>query len=450
MQDHRRLGHDGSIGWDGSFWREDIGVAIEGTNCEDMCQDTCQYPSDGTCDDGGPGSEYSQCQLGTDCADCGARLPEANDCYFEKPSSEYKSFKSFRAGNCYKLRMTFNSGPKSWDDDDGWWDDDGGNPNEPKNVEIKFWEHDPWYDPTGDDWCLTYTLRSVSTDTHEVFLCMPHLNSGLCRWQPTKAIAERSFHEYKIEVVTTRGNHHGYSEVFRLLYEKEEYTELVSFPSPGNRHSKWEWTRGNGDTSLGLRVQCMDCHMSIGAEVHVLVRTTDYNPFEETWSWGKLGLEANLQIEAEAWLAWTPSPAEQTLVPEVCALCVSLGLAGTGVETGLKFQLEGIATAGFDARAKFTYARKRTAEGVIAMHTIGDSTFKTDMGGFDFQDSNQDDTTPATLDISVKAHASVTLRPIFTLGLWADVNVLGLTIDAEFYFKMWADLEARDAPYYQA
>ena len=84
-------------------------------------------------------------------------------------------------------------------------------------------------------------------------------------------------------------------------------------------------------------------------------------------------MEANLQIEAEAWLAWTPSVREQTLVPEVCALCVSLGLAGAGVQAGLKFQLEGIATAGFDARAKFTYARKRTAEGVIAMHTIGDS-----------------------------------------------------------------------------
>ena len=97
---------------------------------------------------------------------------------------------------------------------------------------------------------------------------------------------------------------------------------------------------------------------------------------------------------------------------------MSLGLAGTGVQTGLKFKLEGIATAGFDARAKFTYARKRTVEGgVIAMHTIGDSTFKTNMGGFDFQDSNQDDTSPATLDVNVKAHASVTLRPIFSTRL---------------------------------
>jgi len=35
------------------------------------CHNTCEYPSDGGCDDGGPGAEYAICSLGTDCADCG-------------------------------------------------------------------------------------------------------------------------------------------------------------------------------------------------------------------------------------------------------------------------------------------------------------------------------------------------------------------------------------------
>ena len=34
------------------------------------CSNTCNYANDGECDDGGPGAEYSECQLGTDCADC--------------------------------------------------------------------------------------------------------------------------------------------------------------------------------------------------------------------------------------------------------------------------------------------------------------------------------------------------------------------------------------------
>ena len=42
----------------------------------DLCDNTCpghgDISSDGYCDDGGPGSEDSLCQLGTDCNDCAA------------------------------------------------------------------------------------------------------------------------------------------------------------------------------------------------------------------------------------------------------------------------------------------------------------------------------------------------------------------------------------------
>jgi len=38
-----------------------------------MCTNTCNYANDGECDDGGPGSQYSVCGLGTDCGDCGPR-----------------------------------------------------------------------------------------------------------------------------------------------------------------------------------------------------------------------------------------------------------------------------------------------------------------------------------------------------------------------------------------
>lgn len=38
-----------------------------------LCTETCMYAADGECDDGGPGSLYSVCELGTDCTDCGAR-----------------------------------------------------------------------------------------------------------------------------------------------------------------------------------------------------------------------------------------------------------------------------------------------------------------------------------------------------------------------------------------
>jgi hypothetical protein len=50
-----------------------------GTDCIDcgprmiLCANTCVDSSDGDCDDGGSGSEYNYCSFGTDCIDCGAR-----------------------------------------------------------------------------------------------------------------------------------------------------------------------------------------------------------------------------------------------------------------------------------------------------------------------------------------------------------------------------------------
>lgn len=38
-----------------------------------VCMETCAHSSDGDCDDGGAGAEYSLCTLGTDCTDCGTR-----------------------------------------------------------------------------------------------------------------------------------------------------------------------------------------------------------------------------------------------------------------------------------------------------------------------------------------------------------------------------------------
>jgi uncharacterized protein YceK len=37
------------------------------------CTNTCRTAFDTECDDGGPGSLYSICPLGTDCSDCGPR-----------------------------------------------------------------------------------------------------------------------------------------------------------------------------------------------------------------------------------------------------------------------------------------------------------------------------------------------------------------------------------------
>ena len=48
------------------------------------CSNTCNHASDGDCDDGGSGAEFSNCAQGTDCADCGPREEFGPSCF---PSS---------------------------------------------------------------------------------------------------------------------------------------------------------------------------------------------------------------------------------------------------------------------------------------------------------------------------------------------------------------------------
>ena len=43
------------------------------------CFDSCEFASDSHCDDGGPGAEFAECTIGTDCLDCGRRTITRTD-----------------------------------------------------------------------------------------------------------------------------------------------------------------------------------------------------------------------------------------------------------------------------------------------------------------------------------------------------------------------------------
>ena len=48
-------------------------VSFSATVESGICDNTCTFAGDNVCDDGGSGSSFSVCDLGTDCADCGIR-----------------------------------------------------------------------------------------------------------------------------------------------------------------------------------------------------------------------------------------------------------------------------------------------------------------------------------------------------------------------------------------
>lgn len=47
-------------------------VCADWQDCEPSSSDSCAYANNGYCGDGGPGSEFSSCDLDTDCTDCGS------------------------------------------------------------------------------------------------------------------------------------------------------------------------------------------------------------------------------------------------------------------------------------------------------------------------------------------------------------------------------------------
>ena len=50
-----------------------VAAALGAAGAETRCSNTCDLASDGDCDDGGPGSEYGLCSIGSDCLDCAPR-----------------------------------------------------------------------------------------------------------------------------------------------------------------------------------------------------------------------------------------------------------------------------------------------------------------------------------------------------------------------------------------
>ncbi len=52
---------------------EDDDDGGDGDNSNGICNNTCEYAFDGDCDDSGTNADYSICDLGSDCDDCGTR-----------------------------------------------------------------------------------------------------------------------------------------------------------------------------------------------------------------------------------------------------------------------------------------------------------------------------------------------------------------------------------------
>ena len=139
---------------------------------------------------------------------------------------------------------------------------------------------------------------------------------------------------------------------FRILSDNTiDSSYTLSAPSP--------WSGQFGDETLGATITAKQLSVGLTSDLHMLVRTTDFNPADEVWLWGDLSLNALIDVEAEAFtsLSGTFGPVNFAPIPCVLPLCVGATLAGIAIEFGSKPALDVEAKAKIDAKVALAYKR---------------------------------------------------------------------------------------------
>lgn len=227
------------------------------------------------------------------------------------------------------------------------------------------------------------------------------------------------------------------AEEFEILTENDVVTDtLVIQPSQS--------TFNFGSQAVGAEIQCTDCKVTGSADVHILVRTESYNPFEEAWVWGDLNVSANIDMQATAFAVGETEVFERALLDLICIqpVCYGTTLAGLSMKVGLMADLTGTANATFDATATLSYKRNVQATGPVALHSHGGTT-RSEMGEFVNVDQGGADTAPQCLNVDVSANATVGLIPDLYLGMFASLPGAIIGAEAEVYVRagtgLWAE-----------
>jgi len=241
------------------------------------------------------------------------------------------------------------------------------------------------------------------------------------------------FPEFQFRIRTEGDCHRGTWGAFKLLQKEDTGSQTFSLNVP----AQYEL----GGASAGLRVSCANCYASGTGGVHVLVRTTNYNPFDETWSWGSLNLRGNVDVEAEAYVSAsrTLDPVQVLSLGCVPGLCIGAKVASIDVFLGVLADLWVGAEGTFDATAILTYQRNMDISGTFAHHTRQGATIQNVLSGFDPSAQQGSPATPQ-VRLDIDANALVRVIPRIYTGVFVSLST---SAEAEAYIKIEAQLALR-------
>ena len=225
----------------------------------------------------------------------------ASNCFFrERNSTAGSDYPSLKPDNTYTLEWT-----QDWNG----------------AVLFEFMEMDPF---APDDSCgymqwegSRRTHDGYADQTNEIQFTMPDLcGESYCPGQCSSGTYPEFY--IRVEYDSTLGTNIAQSATFRLL---EDYGTSPTTTTLAPSSNPVVFERSSADGNAGLRISCTDCAITAAADLHVLVRTTNTNPFDESWSWGDFSLDLNVDVEARAWAAY-----ERTIEQKLMSLTCPIGV----------------------------------------------------------------------------------------------------------------------------
>ena len=187
-----------------------------------------------------------------------------------------------------------------------------------------------------------------------------------------------------------------------------------------------------------ISVKCKSCGITGQGNLHVLVRTSETNPFQEAWAWGDVSLDASVKVVAEAKTDLKWESQDIAILEPLCltGICVGSSIAGVGASLGLMAGLKASAEADFSAKATIEYERTLKVKGNLMFHTRSNEILQDELKGFELQAQVQE-VKKSSIRFDLEATVKATLSPLLYVGLIASTgNTFALaSAKAEFYIK---------------
>jgi hypothetical protein len=182
-----------------------------------------------------------------------------------------------------------------------------------------------------------------------------------------------------------------------------------------------------GGVTVSYQVACTDCYVGLAGDAHVVVRTSNYFPFEEAWSQGTITFNGKVDFLAKLQATWETEKEWDVLSKQcIYPMCVDATLAGVGVKIGLRVGVAAALKVSFDATIELTFKREMEQIGEVGVHAVRTSGLSYDFYQYNHFDEPRDkegsEPKDPGLAVTVDAMAMVVLNPVVDVGLWAQVG----------------------------